>query len=425
MNNINVKSKHQKADEAWKPFILNISVIILIFILGIFISLFVRNKHLIEAEIITRAKSYFQNIVFTRRWNADYGGVFVEKNEGTQSCPYLENPDIQAVDGKLYTKKNPALMTREISQYAEKEGIFLFHITSLKPLNPGNVPDKFEKESLSLFEKGIKEFSKKENENSITYFRYMAPLVTENSCLQCHRKQGYNIGDIRGGISIKFNITEIEKNLKANTFIIFALGGLTIIILLGVIYLFIFQLMKKLSEARKKIKEMAIMDELTKIYNRRYFFIKVQEEFQRAKRYGKPLCCIMIDVDYFKRINDTYGHSLGDMVLEQLAGILKSNCRAPDTVARYGGEEFIILLPEADREGSVATAEKIRILVEQAGISTEAGTPIPITISLGAAHFSPAHLKKGNDYQQLIKAADAALYLAKLNGRNRVETFES
>lgn len=425
MNNDNIKSKRQKSDRAWKPFILNVSVVILIFILGIFIGLFARNKHLIEAEILTRAKSYFQNIVFTRRWNADYGGVFVEKKEGMQSNPYLENPDIQGVDGKLYTKKNPALMTREISHYAEKEGIFSFHITSLKPLNPGNVPDKFEREALNLFEKGVKEFSKKEKENNTVYFKYMAPLVTEESCLQCHRQQGYKIGDIRGGISVKFNIADIEKNLMANTIIIFALGGLTIVILLGVIYLFIIRLMKKLSEAQKKIEEMAIMDELTKLYNRRYFFIKIDDEFQRAKRYGKPLCCIMIDVDYFKRINDTYGHGLGDMVLERLAGILKSNCRAPDTAARYGGEEFIVLLPEVDREGSVATAEKIRILVEQAGITTETGTPIPVTISLGAAHFSPAYLDRENDYHRLLKAADAALYLAKLNGRNRVEIFES
>ncbi|HLP48514.1 MAG TPA: GGDEF domain-containing protein [Candidatus Deferrimicrobium sp.] len=228
-------------------------------------------------------------------------------------------------------------------------------------------------------------------------------------------------------IGIFLGVWARDKQLveKVNTYLIIVPVGFILVCLLAVGYLSIHRLKKDLSQAQEKVEAMTITDEFTKIYNRKYFLTKIDEEFQRAKRYGRPLCCIMMDIDYFKNLNDTYGHYFGDSILEQVAGILKTNCRTSDTVARYWGEEFIILLPEVGQEGAAVTAEKIRLLVEQAEISTTAGTPIPITASLGAAYFSPTHLKKESDYQQLIKAADAALYLAKLNGRNRVEIFES
>ncbi len=235
-----------KPERPWKPFTLNISLVILIFILGIFIGVFIRNKQLIENEIFSQAKSHFQNVVLTRRWNANYGGVFVEKTEGIESNPYLENPDITATDGKVYTKKNPALMTREISEYAKKDGTFQYHITSLLPLNPGNVPDEFEKTALNAFETGGKEFFVKETVNGEVYFRYMAPLITEKSCLKCHAKQGYKTGDIRGGISVKLNITEVENAIRTNTIVIFSLGAVTVLFIIGIIYIFILKLMKTL-----------------------------------------------------------------------------------------------------------------------------------------------------------------------------------
>lgn len=414
-----------KTNGVWKPFILNVSVVILLFIMGIFIGVFVRNKHLIEGEILTRARAHFHNIVLTRRWNANHGGVFVEKREGVESNPYLENPDIETPDGKAYTKKNPALMTREISQLAEKDGYYSFHITSLNPLNPGNAPDEFEKEALRRFEKGETELARKEEEDGVLYFRYMAPLVTEKSCLECHAKQGYKVGDIRGGISVTFNISDVAKNIRINTYIIFVLAGLTLVILLGIIYMFISRLMVRLKAAQRRIEEMAIMDDLTKIHNRRYFFERLNEEFSRAKRYGTTLSCIMLDADFFKRINDTHGHLVGDAVLAKIASIVKDNCRITDTVARYGGEEFAMLLPESERIGALITAEKMRRLVETAEITSQDGARIKVTISLGVASFTAAFLREEEDVHHLVKLADDALYRAKANGRNRVEFFKS
>lgn len=241
--------------KVWRPFVFNISLIVILFIIGVFIGLFVRNKHLIEESIKMRARSHFQSIVLTRRWNASYGGVFVEKKEGVHSNPYLENPDITTVEGKTYTKKNPALMTREIAEYAAKDGQFLFHITSLKPLNPNNAPDEFERTALSAFEQGEREIFAREKMQGRTYFRYMAPLYVEKSCLACHQKQDYKVGDVRGGISVSFDIANIERELNVNMYIILSLGIVTILILVAIIYFLVLDLGKKLSVARELLKK--------------------------------------------------------------------------------------------------------------------------------------------------------------------------
>ena len=185
-----------KSKKFWWIFIFNVSLVILLFAIGVFIGIIIRNKQLIDQEILTGARSHFQNIVLTRRWNSNYNGIYVEKIEGVESNPYLDNPDITGADGKVYTKKNPALMTREISELAEKQGLYTFHITSSKPLNPNNEPDEFESYALNLFEQGTTEFYEKVNFDGKTYFRYMAPLSTEESCLSCHAKQGYKVGSV-------------------------------------------------------------------------------------------------------------------------------------------------------------------------------------------------------------------------------------
>ena len=196
------KSSEITSKKIWRPFIINISLVIMLVFLGVFIGIFFNSKKLIEQQLETTARAHFQNIVLTRRWNAMHGGVFVEKTPEIVSNPYLENPDIKCLDGKTYTKKNPALMTREISEIAKNTGAFQFHITSLNPLNPGNAPDAFEKQALTAFDLGENEFFTREEENGTLTLRYMAPLITEESCLPCHAKQGYKVGDVRGGISV-------------------------------------------------------------------------------------------------------------------------------------------------------------------------------------------------------------------------------
>ena len=407
--------------ELWFSFAANITIVILLFFLGIFIGLFLSNKKLIEKELLTRAKSHFQSIVHTREWNARYGGVYVKKNRGMVSNPYLENPDITAADGSVYTKKNPALMTREISELASKSDLYYFHITSLKPLNPENKADDFEKKALEDFANGQTEIYGKYEKNGHSYYRYMAPLYTEKSCLSCHEKQGYREGDIRGGISVAFNIDEIERSLVYNRYIIILLYILTTIALLSIIYFFIIKFNNKLASTINRMKILAITDPLTHIYNRRYFSDQIDEELQRSKRYNHALSCLLLDLDFFKKVNDTYGHHAGDTVLHTTAQLLREHTRTHDIIARYGGEEFIVLLPETGADQATQLAEHLRMIIENHKFALDDFITIKITTSIGVAGFDAGKIHLVTNADMLVNLADKALYQAKENGRNRTE----
>lgn len=410
--------------DLWGRFLLNVCLLVAMAVLAVFIGIFIRNKALIEQEIEARARAHFENIVLMRRWNAQYGGVCVEKTPGVLSNPYLKNPDHTATDGKVYTKKNPALMTREVSELASKAGLFSFHITSLRPLNPHNAADGFETGALRRFEAGEKEVLGRESEGGKVFFRYMAPLFVEASCLACHGEQGYTVGQVRGGISVRFDISEATRSLARDNLTILVLAVLLIGVLLGLIYLFVLRLMRRLKEAMRRIEDMAVTDELTGLYNRRHLFTRLREEHPRAVRYNSPLACIMADIDFFKKINDCHGHQSGDAVLREVAGILRSTSRQSDVTGRYGGEEFLVVLPGTTLEGAQAAAEKIRKQVEAHTFTSIAGETVPVTLSLGCAAFEPDREAEPPDVDRLLSRADQSLYRAKAGGRNRVEAWE-
>lgn len=166
------------------------------------------------------------------------------------------------------------------------------------------------------------------------------------------------------------------------------------------------------------VKRQSVTDQLTGIYNRRFFDVKLADEVGRAARYNRQLAILLIDVDKFKTINDVYGHQQGDIVLVEAARLLKASTREVDVVSRYGGDEFVVLMPETPLEGAILKAESLRKTVEEhvfpSVLSGE--TPIKVTFSIGVSVFSPA--MKGPDH--FLKAADEAMYASKKEGRNRV-----
>ncbi len=180
------------------------------------------------------------------------------------------------------------------------------------------------------------------------------------------------------------------------------------------------RLLKRLDTKNKRLRDLAIRDELTGLFNYRYFRRIIQEQFKMSKRYKFPLSCIMIDIDYFKAVNDTYGHPFGDAILQQLAEILKNNVRDTDKVVRYGGEEFAILFPYTDYDSAFKKSEKLRKLVETSSFIVK-GDAATITISLGIASF-PA-TKKITRAERLVSYADEALYKAKEGGRNQTVLY--
>jgi diguanylate cyclase (GGDEF)-like protein len=167
------------------------------------------------------------------------------------------------------------------------------------------------------------------------------------------------------------------------------------------------------------IKDMAIYDTLTNVHNRRYFEERLKTETQKSFSANTPLSLVMVDIDHFKQVNDTFGHPDGDRVLCKIASLLKGSVRKDDTVARYGGEEFVLILPGAKLEVTSVIAERIRRLIETTTFEIEKGQ-IHISISIGISNL-PVHPARSKE--ELIKMADHALYNAKKEGRNRVCIF--
>ncbi len=403
-----------KENNIYRTFILSTSLVIALVLSGIFLDMAIRTRQLMNEENIIQARVVFNTIVLTRKWNANYGGVYVEKKKGVVSNPYLINPDIKTVDGRVFTLRNPAFMTREISEYAEKEGLFKFHITSLKLMNPHNEPDEFERKALLQLETGAtKEVSRTERINNRTYFRYMAPLFIEKDCLQCHKHQNYALGQVRGGISISFDIDDLQSKIRSNTIAIVVFGIITTLLLLGVINFFMSRLIKSLDEARETIEKIAVTDALTELFNRRQILLRFEEEFEKYKRLKTDVSCIMMDIDNFKDINDSYGHQIGDHVLSVISARMRGTVRAYDILGRYGGEEFLIILPDTGLEEARGLAERIRTSVKKELIGKT-----PVTLSLGVVCVQ----ESDRSVDDIIRRADENLYKAKKGGKDRVSS---
>ncbi len=178
----------------------------------------------------------------------------------------------------------------------------------------------------------------------------------------------------------------------------------------------------ELNVKNEHLAELSVSDDLTGLYNHRFLHEKFAEEFARCSRYHYPLSCLMIDIDHFKSINDSYGHQAGDRVLKELADFLSSYLRRADTVARYGGEEFVILLPHAGYEGAATLAERLRKKVMDITFAQSLHLQIRITVSIGISSYPDDPIDQKDT---MLFYADKALYRAKTGGRNRVCLYQA
>jgi diguanylate cyclase (GGDEF) domain len=170
--------------------------------------------------------------------------------------------------------------------------------------------------------------------------------------------------------------------------------------------------------SHERFYEMALYDPVTMAHTKRYFLDRLQHEFAHSGRRNFPLSLIIYDLDFFKKVNDSFGHPAGDFILQKVAEATKTVIRTEDIFARYGGEEFVILMRDAKEEQAISLAERLRKKIEQADFAFE-GKKIPVTLSAGVACYLNANFK---DSQAFIKAADDYLYFSKSNGRNRVSS---
>jgi diguanylate cyclase (GGDEF)-like protein len=172
---------------------------------------------------------------------------------------------------------------------------------------------------------------------------------------------------------------------------------------------------------QKQMYESALRDGLTKAFNKRYFTDRLESEFTFSTRHMSPLSLVLLDIDHFKRVNDTYGHPAGDHVLSEVSNLMAISLRAEDVFARCGGEEFGVICRGSDLAQGQIVGERLRHAVELAEIAYE-GKRIPLTISVGLACLPDPSIK---DARQLIRAADAALYTSKGSGRNRLSVHKA
>jgi diguanylate cyclase (GGDEF)-like protein len=176
----------------------------------------------------------------------------------------------------------------------------------------------------------------------------------------------------------------------------------------------------ELAMTNRRLQDAALLDPLTGIPNRRYAMDRIQQEWAAAERGARPLACMLIDVDHFKRINDTHGHDVGDLVLQRVADTLKHGARTHDVICRIGGEEFLVICPDTDASAAGQCAERLRQAVGAMRIAL-GSTTLTLTISIGVAAMDAGM----SSPDSMIKASDQAVYAAKQAGRNRICVYRA
>jgi diguanylate cyclase (GGDEF)-like protein len=386
--------------------------------------------------LFQQSSTLFDNIVTMRKWSSDHGAIYVKSHDGLEPNPYLEDNHTYTKDDELLIKINPAWMTRQLSEISNKSENFYFKITSLEPINPINTPDDFEKKALNELEKNKdkKFFTNIENGK----YNLLGSLKAEPSCLECHAHQRYKVGDIMGGLRISVPTDSYNQNIEILESKTNFLYTITIITSFIFIFIFIFTInsiysreinitklnktlekkvyirTKELRDANKKLIEISTKDYLTNIPNRRHFFEIGTKSLHIAKRENIHLSVICIDIDFFKNINDTYGHNIGDEILKLISKNMNKYIRKSDILARIGGEEFAILLNNTNEKNAYILAEKIRLAIKNLSYRNN-DIEIKTTITLGISQLR----QEDNDLDSIIIRADKALYQAKNTGRNK------
>jgi diguanylate cyclase (GGDEF)-like protein len=403
-----------------------ITIVLVAFTIAVYVGIYARTRDLAKAAVEEQAHSYLELIVQSRAWNARYGGVYVEKTPGVDSNRYLEelgvDADVTCTDDMVFTLRNPALMVSEIAELVSRDSGVVFHLTSLDPINPDNEPDAWERERLESFEDSdVREAGEFVEENvDAPVYRYMVPLLVEDSCVSCHASQGYSVGEIRGAISVTVPAGNLDSEMRLNATGLAALAVLTLVGIVGTVYAMSARVVDRLEEAERQLEHLATTDSLTDLWNRRYMLRRLRTEFDRSKRQGHDLGLVLFDLDHFKEVNDRFGHAYGDRVLQAAAQRMHGAIRDYDVLGRFGGEEFLVIVPETDSEGVLTLADRIRTAVGAQPVEGPEGD-VTVTTSAGVAMLAEGDLSP----DAILARADGALYAAKRMGRDRVVMGES
>lgn len=204
-------------------------------IISVSYMIFLYRTSIVDNELIImqakqQARMLYNQILITRQWVSDHNGLFVIRTDSVDSNPFLALPSIWDEEGNEYVMRNPAMVTRELSEYSNRKGLGSFRVTSLKPVNPANVPDKYEEQCMIEFENGMAESIEIKDSPEGRVVRYLAPLDVKTSCLGCHARHGYCIGDIKGALSITIPIAWADKKMEENNRSLFLIGFISFVL---------------------------------------------------------------------------------------------------------------------------------------------------------------------------------------------------
>ena len=375
-------------------------------------------------QALSQAKAAIDKDMTYRYLVSGVGGVYIPTDRGVKPNPYLAHiphRDVTTKDGRELTLVNSSYFTRLVH---DKEAIIApkgirGHVTSMKPLRSENAPDEWEKQAILAFKKGVSQWTGELSINGEKYFRLMRPRITKASCIECHIHQGYKPGDVMGGISVSVPMKPLLADSEERIFQLWVWH--LFFWLIGVVGLFV-----GYSLLRRKERYMhysALHDNLTGLPNRTLFLDRLNQRLETAKRHDHTGVVLFIDLDRFKTINDSLGHSIGDQLLQRVGQRLQGMLRREDTVARLGGDEFVVLLSELDSDAETVVAEvqiiADKILETLVRPHKLGGRELYASSSIGVALFS----KETSDSNEILQQADVAMYRAKDAGGNCFHFF--
>ena len=320
----------------------------------------------------------------------------------------------------------------DFRRHASEEGIMIRNVSD-NARNLQNAPVPFEQEAIAHFKRHPEqtEFSRILRLEGRKVLFYASPIKIEPYCLMCHGRReeapayvrencingyDYQIGDVRGIVSIAVEQNPILADVREKYTLYFLYSGVIAAAILFVLFMIVRRAKKIERRLLGTLKRLSYKDTLTNLCNRRRLNTFLEEHHHLYKRYNDPYSLIMIDIDHFKEVNDTYGHSTGDSVLREMARILRTTVRKTDHAGRWGGEEFLILCPKT----TLAQAE----ILAQALREKIAGHPFK-TVGHKTASLGVVQILQNEELHDLIERVDAALYQAKKSGRNRVSISRS
>jgi diguanylate cyclase (GGDEF)-like protein len=378
----------------------------------------------IQHQAYSQADAALQKDLAYRSVVAEAGGVYVPIGKGVEPNPYLAHlphRDIVTAEGLQLTLVNSSYFVRlahDQEARSDDTGI-RGHVTSQHLLRQENRPDEWEAQALEAFHLGAREQSGYSERNGLPYFRLMRPRFASESCFSCHTDTPLAVGDVLGGLSVAVPLAPLEASADHHTRIIaaghgllwlFGLGGLT-------------YAHRRLAKQQRRLLHIAYHDDLTDLPNRSCLMESLHPIMRDAVRLDQHGAVILLDLDRFKNINDSLGHPVGDALLRETAKRIVHELPQDAILARIGGDEFVVLLPYLGNDAEIALtrahAVARRIKSSLARIYHVMDYELHVTTSIGVVIFP----EQGENAEEILRHADAAMYQAKSDGRNGIAFY--